>query len=89
MKFWRDYTPLERLCLVFALASGPFSAYGAYRFSFYFLGHHLGTLPELIGGIFFVFVPTMMGRGVEEMRRPRLEQQKREAEEYVRKLNSN
>lgn len=89
MSFWKDYTPLEQLCLVGALVSGPLAAYGAFTLSNSILGESLGDMPTLIGGTFLIFVPTMMGRGVEDMRRPRLDQRRRENEDYIRKLNSN
>lgn len=81
-----DYTATELACGIGSFFGAAFASYGAYQFTEWLIGHQFGVL---VGGYMFPFVLTLMLRGVEDMRRPRLEQRREVMREYVRKLNSN
>ncbi|SDR49848.1 hypothetical protein SAMN05519103_04004 [Rhizobiales bacterium GAS113] len=82
-------TAYELACTVGSVVGALFAGAGALLFVETLIGHRWGDMPELAGGVFFVFVLTFALRGVDATRNERLEPARQAAQEYFRKLNSN
>ncbi|MGQ0445417.1 MAG: hypothetical protein ACT4O2_09900 [Beijerinckiaceae bacterium] len=82
-------TAYELACAVGSVVGALFAGGGAQHFVQKLIGHRWGDMPELAGGMFFVFVLTFALKGVDAVRDERLEPARQAAREYIRKLNSN
>jgi hypothetical protein len=72
-----------------ALLASALASAGAYRLAERIMNHRFGDVPVLAGGFTFIFMAILIMKGIEEIRRPGIgEERAMAAAEYLRKLNN-